>query len=307
MSRFIFISLLLLSLTACEEKAALSDAYGNFETTTTTISSEANGRLLFLRVEEGEALEAGTLIGIVDTTQLHLQRKQVEASISTLPKKLRTVLADIEVLNKQKANLIRERDRVNRLLAKKAATPKQLDDLNGEIEVVDRRITALEDQTKTSNRSILADKEPLIAQIAVINEQIRKSYLYNPLEGQVLTKLAEAYEIVGMGTPLYRIGQLDTLMLRFYASSQQLQAVKLGQEVQVLVDNGAERYRELKGKVSWIAEQAEFTPKTIQTKEDRVNLVYAVKAKVANPDGLLKIGMPAEVNFSPRTFDNKNP
>ena len=292
-----YVLLLFIFFTACEEKAELSDAYGNFEATTIMVSSEANGRLLFLKAKEGESLEAGTLVGIVDTTQLHLQRKQVQASIGILPKKLRTTLADIEVLKNQKANLVRERDRVSRLLAKKAATPKQLDDLNGEIRVMNQRIKAVESQTQTANRGILAEKEPMLAQIAVINEQIRKSYIYNPVDGRVLTKLAEPSEIVGIGAPLYRIGQLDTMTLRMYVSSVQLQRLQLGKTVEVLIDSGEEAYKILEGRVTWIAEQAEFTPKTIQTKEDRVNLVYAVKVSVPNPNGELKIGMPAEVNF----------
>jgi HlyD family secretion protein len=285
-------------LVSCQEEKQLSDAYGNFEATTTTISSEANGRLLFLHVEEGQQLASNQLVALVDTTQLHLQRQQIRATIGTLPQKLRNTLADIEVLNNQKANLIRERNRVQRLVAKKAATSKQLDDLNGQIEVVDRQIEAIRSQTQTGNRAILSEKEPLLAQIAVINQQISKAYIHNPIAGTVLTKLAEAHEVVGMGVPLYRIGQLDTMTLRFYVDAVQLQTLQLGQEVEVLIDQGIDGYSSLNGQISWIANQAEFTPKTIQTKEDRVNLVYAVKALVPNENGVLKIGMPAEVNFS---------
>ena len=288
----------LLLFTACEEAEKRSDAYGNFEATTTTISSEASGRLLFLKVDEGQRLKAGSLIGLVDTTVLHLQRQQIKASINTLPQKLQNTLADIAVLTKQKTNLIRERDRVKRLIEKKAATPKQLDDMNGQIEVVDRQIDAIRSKTQTSNRAILSEKEPLLAQIALINERIRKSYIYNPIDGIVLTKLAEPHEIVAMGAPLYRIGQLDTMLLRFYVDAVQLQQLQLGVRVQVLIDAGADAYQEMTGTVSWIAEEAEFTPKTIQTKEDRVNLVYAVEPKVPNSEGVLKIGMPAEINFS---------
>jgi HlyD family secretion protein len=202
--------------------------------------------------------------------------------------------------------MIRERDRVNRLLEKKAATPKQLDDINGEIEVMDKRMEAIRSSTQIANRSILAEKEPLIAQIAVLNNQIKKSYIYNTVDGTILTKLTEPNEFVGMGSPIYRIGELDTMTLRFYASSLQLQEVKLGQKIEVLIDKGADNYSTLEGTISWVSEQSEFTPKTIQTKEDRVNLVYAVKAKVANPEGFLKIGMPAEVNFNQSNSEGKN-
>lgn len=298
MKRFLIFIIAGLLFFSCNNKAELSDAYGNFEAIATTISAEANGKLLFLRAEEGDKLKAGTLVALVDTIQLHLQRKQIEASIGTLPKKLRNTLADIEVLQNQKANLVRERNRVKRLTEKKAATPQQLDDLNGKIDVVEKQIEAIRSQTQTGNRAILAEKEPMLAQIAVINEQIRRSYVHNPIDGTVLTKLSEAHEVVRMGAPLYRIGQLDTMTLRFYADAVQLQNVKIGQKVEVLVDNGKEGFKQLEGTVSWISDQAEFTPKTIQTKEDRVNLVYAVKAQVPNSDGLLKIGMPAEVNFN---------
>ena len=296
----IFSALLLicLGIQGCQQNAPRSDAYGNFEATATLISSQTNGQLLFLQVEEGNHVPEGELVAIVDTTQLDLQRKQVIASMNTLPKKLRNTLADIEVLKNQKANVIRERDRVERLLSKKAATPKQLDDLNGQIDVIDRQIEAIRSQTEISNRGILAEKEPLLAQLDVINEKIRRAYIYNPVSGTVLTKLAEPFEVLGMGSPLYRIGDLDTMTLRFYADAIQLQSLKLGQRVQVLTDKGEAGYDETEGVITWIAEEAEFTPKTIQTKEDRVNLVYAIKASVPNPSGLIKMGMPAEVNFT---------
>lgn len=298
MYRLTGIFLLLVIVSACNETNDLSDAYGNFEVDVTTISSEANGRLLLLDVSEGMNLEIDKLVALVDTTQLHLQREQIRASIKTLPKKLRNTLDDIEVLQRQSANLVRERDRVERLIAKQAATPKQLDDLNGKIEVVDQQIAALRTQTQTSNSAILAEKEPMLAQIEIINEQIRRCTVYNPVEGTVLTKMAEPHELVRAGSPLYRIGSLDTMTLRFYVDGLQLQDIALGHEIEVLVDSGEDGYKELSGRISWISAQAEFTPKTIQTKKDRVNLVYALKAKVPNGDGLLKIGMPAEVNFN---------
>lgn len=299
MIRFILFCGGVLGLFACQTEAPLADAYGNFEATTIVVSAEANGQLLRFDVTEGQSLPAGQWVGLIDTTQLHLQRRQVQASIGVLPQKLRSDLADIRVLQDQQANLVRERDRVARLVAKKAATTQQLDELNGQIAVVEQQMEALRANTATANRSILAEKEPLLAQVDLIEEQIRQSYIYNPASGTVLTKLAEPAELVMRGTPLYRLGLLDTMDLRVYASENQLQEVRLGQTVQVLVDDGPTGYRELSGTVSRIADQAEFTPKTIQTKEDRVNLVYAVKVRVPNPDGKLKIGMPAEVNFNP--------
>ena len=293
----IYIIFLLICLFSCKEEIERSDAYGNFEATATTVSAETNGKIIYLNVEEGSKIAEGVLVALIDTTQLHLQRLQVDASMNVLPKKLRNTLADIEVLENQKANIVRERDRISRLLSKKAATSKQLDDLNGQIEVVERQIDAIRSNTDIGNRAILAEIEPLIAQKAIIDEQIKKCYIYNPVQGTVLTKLAEEHEVVRTGGPLYRIGQLDTLTLRLYADAVQLQSVALGNTIQVLIDEGSENLKEVEGRISWISDEAEFTPKTIQTREDRVNLVYAVKAEVANPHGNLKIGMPAEANF----------
>lgn len=287
----------LLLLVGCQDEGVRSDAYGNFEATSVLVSAEARGPLLQFDIAEGQQLVDGQFIGLVDTTLLHLQRKQVQATIGTLPRKLQNSLAEIAVLQRQQANLERERDRVARLVEKKAATPKQLDDLNGELDVLQNRIAAVQTNTQTANGAILSEKQPLLAQVALLDEQIRRAYLYNPVAGTVLTKMAEAGEMVNTGSPLYRVGKLDTLTLRAYTTSTLLEKVAVGQTVEVLVDKGAEEYQRLSGTISWIAEQAEFTPKTIQTKEDRVNLVYAFEVAVPNADGVLKIGMPAEVNF----------
>ncbi len=288
----------------CKEEVKTSDAYGNFETVSTIVSAEANGRLLFLKVEEGQSLEKSALIGLVDTTNLHLQKLQLLAMLNTVPKKLRDASPDIAVLEDQKRNLLREKDRVEKLLKDKAATPKQLDDLNGELEVVNQRIKAAKSQTQIANRGILSEQEPIKAQIATLEEQIRKCYIYNPISGIVLTKLAEPSEIVGFGSPLYKIANLDYLDLRAYASGIQMQDIKIGQKVKVLIDAPENAFHELSGEIIWIAEDAEFTPKTIQTKEERVNLVYAFKVRVPN-DGKLKIGMPAEVLFKDRPTDSE--
>jgi HlyD family secretion protein len=253
---------------------------------------------MIFNLEEGVHLERNQQVGTIDSTQLVLQKRQIEAMLNTLPQKLRNSLAEIEVLQHQKKNLVRERDRIQRLVDKKAATNKQLDDLNGELNVLDQKMEAISSSTSIANRAILAEKGPLLAKQDLIEEQISRAKIINPVNGTVLTKMAEQYELVGMGTPLYRIGQLDTMIFKFYASSHQLQDLKVGQAVEILIDKGQDDFTSLNGTISWIAEEAEFTPKTIQTKEDRVNLVYAVKALVPNPNGTLKIGMPGEVNFN---------
>ncbi|MBK9014013.1 MAG: HlyD family efflux transporter periplasmic adaptor subunit [Saprospiraceae bacterium] len=261
----------------------------------TIVSAEANGKLLFLNVAEGEHQKVGELVALVDTTLLHLQKQQLLASLGTIGKKTQNPNPQISVLEEQKRNLVRERDRVQRLLTDKAATPKQLDDLNGQIEVTEAQIKAARRTAGAVNTGILGEKDPVLAQVKVLNEQIRRCYVRNPLDGVVLTKIAEPSEVVGFGSPLYKIAALDTLELRAYVSGDQLPALKIGQSVNVLVDQSGGGVQSLSGTVSWISSKAEFTPKTIQTKEERVNLVYAFKVKVANGEGVLKIGMPGEV------------
>lgn len=291
----LFIATVLL-IAACGKEERKADAYGNFETTETTVSAEASGKLLMLNVEEGSTLKAGLLVALIDTTLLHLQKQQLLAMIGTIGKKTQDPNPQIAVYESQKANLVRERDRVAKLLADKAATPKQLDDLNGQIAVVDKQITAAKKQAGTVNTGIIGEKDPVFAQLRVLDEQIRRCYIYNPLKGTVMTKIAEPAEMVGMGSPLYRIAPLDTLELRAYVSGAQLSSLKIGQGVNVEIDAEHGSVKSFPGTVSWISGKAEFTPKTIQTKEERVNLVYAFKVRVAN-DGSLKMGMPGEVFF----------
>jgi HlyD family secretion protein len=285
-----------LALTACQDSNHLADAYGNFEAPEIIVSAEASGRLLFFELEEGQRLEAGQLVGLVDTLPLHLRRRQLQASIRAIAGKTQEAQPQIEVLQEQKRNLLREAKRLEALVAERAATPKQLDDLRGQIEVLDRQIAATRAQTNTLNRGILAEIAPLEAQLDQVDDQIARCFVYNPRAGTVLLKLAEASEMVAPAKPLYTIARLEELDLRAYLSGAQLPHVQLGQEVRVLIDEGEKGKRELPGRLSWISDQAEFTPKTVQTKEERVNLVYAFKVRVKN-DGSLKIGMPGEVSF----------
>lgn len=294
---------LLLSLLACEPEEQLADAYGNFEADPTTIGAEANGRLLYLQVEEGVSLPAGKMVGLIDTTQLHLQKLQIKATIQALGNKTRSPLPEIEVLREQARNLEREKVRIEGLLADQAATPKQLDDIQAQIDVVEKQIESTRQRVSDNNRSILSEADPLYAQLAVLDEQIRKCYIYNPLQGTVLTKMAKGNEMAGFGTPLYRIASLDTLRLRAYFSGGQMSDIQLGQQVEILVDQASEQtMKSYPGTIEWIASEAEFTPKTIQTKEERINLVYAAKISVPNTDGKLKIGMPGEVWLSPKAI-----
>jgi HlyD family secretion protein len=295
-TKIIIYLLALLPLAACQNNEATSDAYGKFEAREVIVSAEADGKLIQFDVEEGQQLKAGELVGLIDTTLLHLQREQLRAKIRAVTGKTQDAEPQVRVLQERKQNLLREERRLKALIADKAAPAKQLDDLQGQLEVIDKEIDAIRAQSQTANRGILSEIAPIEAQIEVVEEQIRRSYIYNPVSGTVLLQLAEPYEMTAAGKPLYTIAPLEELELRAYVSGAQLPELKLGQEVTVLVDQDAESNRSLPGTISWIADEAEFTPKTVQTKEERVNLVYAFKVKVKN-DGRLKMGMPGEVVF----------
>lgn len=277
-----------------------SDAYGNFEATTIVVSAEGSGKLISFKVEEGLQLEKNQVVGLIDTLSLHLRKVQVGAQAKILPAKTRIAAPEIAVLKDQRDNLIRERDRTLNLLQQKAATQKQLDDLNGEIDVINQQIKRTESEINRANRGVLAEGEPIQAEVDFIEKQITDCIIKSPVRGTVLTKLAEAGEVVAMGSPLFKIANLDTLKLRAYTSATLLQKTALNRKVTVLVDDADMGLRKLEGTVAWIASEAEFTPKTIETREERVNLVYAIDVLVKN-DGSLKIGMPGEVVFGPVT------
>ncbi|MBN2173739.1 MAG: HlyD family efflux transporter periplasmic adaptor subunit [Bacteroidales bacterium] len=283
---------IIIVLASCNSNNEVSDAYGNFEADDFIISSESNGKLLFFDVEEGQQLEKGKPVGVVDTTDLILKRKQLLAQKNAISSNITNIEAQIEVQEQQKKNLLVDKNRIENMLKDAAATQKQLDDINGAIEVIDKQISS----TKTKYASIRAEQEVVVAQMAQVEESIQKCKIINPINGTVLVKYAEPNEITAFGKPLYKIADMNELFLRVYVSGAQLPQIQLGQEVEVLIDENKKENRHLKGSVSWISESAEFTPKIIQTKEERVNMVYAIKVRVKN-DGRLKIGMPGEVNF----------
>lgn len=283
----------LITLVSCNKSDKLSDAYGNFEAVQVTVSAESAGRIHFLNVDEGLDVDSGKQVALIDTTDLYLKKLQLQTQKSAISVKRSSVVSQIDVQQQQKTNLNVEKSRVTRLLADKAATQKQLDDINGAIDLVDKQVASIHTQNAAINEEMVV----IDRQIAQVNESIRKCYIHNPVKGTVLSKFAETGEIAAPGRALYKIADLSMMELKVYVSGSQLPAVKLGQTVEVLIDADAKSNRKLSGMVSWISPKAEFTPKIIQTKEERVNLVYAVKIKVAN-DGSLKIAMPAEVNFS---------
>lgn len=286
------IVLLLLSLAAsisCSRNADRADGYGNFEATEITVSAEAHGKILFFNAEEGQVLGANDVVGVIDTLQLSLRRDQLEAMKNTVSSKSRNVLSQREVLLEKLKVAQNDQQRITNLIRENAATGKQLDDINGQLEVLKQQIRSVE----TQNAPIINEVKSIEAQIRQLDDQIDKSVIRNPITGTVLAKFTEPHEITAFGKPLYKIADLGTMELRVYISETQLASIAVGQEVSVQIDDG-EGQKSYPGLISWISDTAEFTPKIIQTRDERVNLVYAVKVRVVN-DGSLKIGMPGEM------------
>lgn len=280
-------------LVACNSNGERADAYGNFESDEVTISAEANGKLVFFNAAEGTTLSSDQVVGLIDTTQLHIQKQRLEASISTVRSKTMNVATEVAVFTEQKNNLLREYKRIQNLLKSEAATQKQADDLKGQLDLVNRQLVAAETRLRKANAGILSEIEPIRWQIRQLEDQIAKSQIVNPINGTILASYARENELVGFGMPLYKIANLQDVYLRAYIGETQLASLEIGSMVNVIIDD-ADDNKKFKGKVTWISDVAEFTPKVIQTKEERVNLVYAIKVSVEN-DGAIKLGMPGEV------------
>lgn len=310
MKRFLSFIFTIILITACSNNNHKFDASGVFEAEEVIVSAETGGRILRLDVDEGAILEKGKTVATIDAENIALQKEQVQASIGALSQKTNDVQPQVQLLQdqlkvqqSQLTYLEKEEKRFRNLVSADAATPKQLDDivsqidvLKGQMAVTRQQVNLQRSNSSTTNRGILSEKAPLEKRIAQLQYQMKLSDVVNPINGTVLTKYAEAGEITSPGKALYKIADLSTIILRAYISGEQLPQVKLGQRVKVLIDNGANNYKTYNGTISWISDKAEFTPKTIQTKDERANLVYSAKIRVPN-DGYLKIGMYGEVNF----------
>jgi len=286
-----------LVLLSCKEEKNDADAYGNFESTDQIVSAESSGKMISFSVEEGQLLTPGQSIGLVDTTQLYLKKMQLNASIKAIKGKLQDIEPQVNLIKKQISVLKKERDRVLALLKEEAATQKQLDDIQGKLDIFDQQILTIKAQNKNANRAVLSQTEPIKAQILQVEDQIKRCEIVNPTNGTVLLKLGKEGEMVSPMKPLYKIADVSSMELRAYVSGEQLPHISLNQDVFIEIDENEDDNKRVTGKISWISDRAEFTPKTIQTKEERVNLVYAFKVKVDNKEGNLKIGMPGEVHF----------
>ena len=277
---------------SCSNGKDNPDAYGSFEATEITVSSLANGKIMLLRIEEGQLLDSNQMIGYIDTTDLHLKKLQAMEQRNATGSRRDDLASQVAVQEQNRENILVEKKRVLNLLKDGAATQKQLDDINSSLSLIEKQIAAI----KIQFRGIEDQMESTSQQIAQIHESIKNATIINPVKGSVLTKFVENNEVTTFGKPLYKIADLREMQLRVYVSGVQLPHIKLGEKVEVRFDNDEKTNSKTDGIVCWISQTAEFTPKTIQTKEERVNLVYAIKVRVRN-DGRMKIGMPGEIKL----------
>lgn len=295
-----FIILLAIIVAGCAGNHMEYDASGTFEAVETIVSAEATGLIKSFTLEEGQDLKANQVVGYIDSVQLYLKKKQLEAQISAVLSKKPNIASQVASLQEQLKQATREQQRVANLLKADAATQKQLDDATAQVEIIKKQIAGQESSLGITSKSLNVESEPLLVQIAQLNDQLAKCKIVNEVNGTVLTKYAETNEMTTTGKPLYKIADLSQITLRAYVTGDQLSSIKVGQTVTVLIDAADNTYKEYPGEIQWISSKAEFTPKTIQTKDERANLVYAIKIRVKN-DGLIKIGMYGEVKFATAT------
>ena len=290
MKTILYLSLILL-LGACSNNQTKSDAFGNFETDEVIISSENGGRILMTAFVEGEKVTSGAIMAVTDTTNLVLQRSQLLAQKESILAQKAGLYAQIAVSDQQIANIQKDQVRIQKMLTEGAATPKQMDDIDGSILLSGKQKKAYSAQIAAIEKS----GEAIEAQIAVLNDRISASTVKAPISGIILEKYSQTGELATPGKSIFKMANVDNLTLRVYASGTQLTQIKTGKQVKVFIDTN-EGIKEIAGTVEWVSSEAEFTPKIIQTREERVKLVYAVKVKVPN-DGSLKLGMPGEIKF----------
>jgi len=295
-TKLTIIALALISLASCGKNKGNADASGNFEATEVIVSSQANGQIMALNIIEGQTVEMNKPVGYIDTTQLHLKRIQLQASLKAIDSRFYDVSKQIAATNQQITKQKTELQRFENLLQSNAATQKQVDDINAQIIILQKQLAAQTETLENNNRSVSGESAALVAQIKQIEDLISKSIISSPISGTVLSKYAEQGEITMQGKALFKVADINNMFLRAYITSDQIAQLKLGQQVRVFVDSGNKNMNEYPGTITWISDKAEFTPKTIQTRNERANQVYAVKIAVKN-DGFLKIGMYGEVHL----------
>lgn len=296
MKRSFAYPLLVLLAASCVEGNKAYDASGVFESTEVTVSAEGNGKILSLDIQEGDRLEAGQIVGCIDTVQLHLSEVQLEASRRAVGSGRLDISRQIAALESQIGKQRQELDRFTKLEKAGASNRKQVEDIQAQIETLERQLAAQKESLNSSNRNVSGQADALEAQIEQIRDRIRKCVITSPVAGTVLAKYSEAGEFAALGRALFKVADIDNIRLRAYITAEQLTALKLGQQVRVFADQGSSGRKEYAGTLIWISGKAEFTPKTIQTRDERANLVYAVKIAVEN-DGLIKLGMYGDIKF----------
>jgi HlyD family secretion protein len=286
----------LILMTACNRNKNEPDASGTFETVETIVSAEAAGVIRELDIDEGLQVKKGQVVGYIDSTQLYLRKKQLVAQSKAVLSRSPDINAQVAALEEQLKQVRKEEQRISNLLKADAATQKQLDDVTSQGAVIQKQIEALRSSLGITSAGLNQETVPISIQVEQLNDQLSKCRITNPINGTVLVKYAQANEMTMPGKPLYKIADISNMILRAYVSGDQLSAIRTGQKVTVLVDDKEGKYKTHEGVIEWISDKAEFTPKTIQTKEERANLVYAVKIKIKN-DGTLKIGMYGDVKI----------
>ena len=284
-------------LSACDRGKGDYDASGVFETTEVIVSAEANGKIMQFDIEEGQLLDAGREIGYIDTVQLYLKKMQLQANMKSVKTRCTDVPRQIAATKQQIATQRNELRRFENLVKSNAANQKQVDDINAQILVLERQLAAQTETLENSNRGVSEESTGLDIQVAQLNDQLQKSIITSPIRGTVLSKYAEQGELATQGRALFKIADMDNMFLRAYITSGQLTEVKIGQQVRIFADFGEKDIKEYAGTITWISDKSEFTPKTIQTRDERANLVYAVKIAVKN-DGYLKKGMYGELKLN---------
>ena len=292
------VSLLLLccALSSCGSKNKTADASGTFEATEIVVSAEGNGRIMQFNAFEGDKLQAGVQLGYIDSTQLHLRKKQLESSLQAVDIRKPDIGKQIAIIEQEIAVAYSELHRYENLVRAKAGNQQAVDNYRNQIDVLERQLAAQKSTLQKNSGSANADVESLFWQIMQIEDQLQKCRIINPQTGTLLVKYAEPGEVTGNGKPLYKIADLELIHLRAYVTAAQLNEIRLDQQVQVYADFGEHERRNYPGVITWISDQSEFTPKNIQTRSERDNLVYAIKVAVKN-DGYLKIGQYGEVEF----------
>lgn len=294
--RYIQVVVLALAATACGDRNKSHDASGVFESTEVTVSAEGSGKILRLEVQEGDRLDSGAVVGCIDTVQLHLAKEQLLASLRAVGSGHYDVSKQIASLEQQLAKQRRELERFTKLADAGASNRKQVEDIEAQIAVLEKQLAAQKETLQNANKGISGQADALEAQIAQLEDRISKCVIVSPVTGTVLAKYAEAGELAAQGRALFKVADLDQIRLRAYITADQLTGLRLGQSVKVYADQGKSGKKEYAGRLVWISDKAEFTPKTIQTRDERSNLVYAVKIAVEN-DGLIKLGMYGDVKF----------